>query len=89
LLSSSFFPPEADLSSKGYLEAMVTRWRKYIEDGIFVLSVAPSTVLGASDVKADFWTSPWPYWDMKERAKDIWERLAGSGLVIFKVGVPI
>lgn len=87
LLSPSFFPPDANPAAKEHLETLVTRWQKYIDDGIFALSVPPSTVLGSSDVKADFWTSPWPYWDMKERAKDVWEMLVDSGLVIFKVGV--
>jgi damage-control phosphatase, subfamily III len=89
LLDPSFFPPDADMSVKDHLQTMVTRWQKYIEYGIFTLSVPLSTALGASDVKANFWTSPWPYWDMKEMAKDVWEGLVGSGLVIFKAGVMI
>lgn len=32
-----------------------------------------------------FWTEPWPYWNMKERANQLWSWLRDSDLVIFKV----
>lgn len=32
-----------------------------------------------------FWTEPWPYWNMKERASQLWSWLHDSDLVIFKV----
>lgn len=35
--------------------------------------------------KGDFWTGPWPYWDLQEKAPELWEDLKGSSLVIFKV----
>lgn len=53
--------------------------------GIFELSVPEETPLGAKNPVADFWTEPWPYWDMKERAGPLFDILSGSGLVIFKV----
>lgn len=37
--------------------------------------------------EASFWTGPWPYWDMKELAPELWTTLSESGLVIFKVGL--
>lgn len=38
-------------------------------------------------VQANFWTGPWPYWDLKERAPQLWSDLTESSLVIFKVRV--
>lgn len=87
-----------------YLRLMVTRWKIYIDSGVFVLSVPSDTRLGANDAQvcleilhllvllsgngnpqANFWTSPWPYWNMKERAPEVWNNLKESGLIIFKV----
>ena len=64
---------------------MVSRWKSYLTSGIFALSVPESTQLGTNNVMADFWTEPWPYWDMKERAGKLFDWLTGSQLVIFKV----
>lgn len=68
---------------------MVTRWRSYLEQGIFVLSTDiketnGKTVEGQALTK--FWTEPWPYWNMKERASQLWDWLHDSDFVIFKVG---
>lgn len=97
LLSPTFFPiaapdwdgetvnlPEGVSDGYKHLHTMVERWRRYIEQGIFQLSVPLDTPLGASDVRADFWTSPWPYWNMAELAPEVFKELQGSGLVIFK-----
>lgn len=65
---------------------MVTRWKSYLASGAFSLSVPEDTQLGATDEMANFWTEPWPYWDMKERAGKLYESLRASELVIFKVG---
>ena len=35
--------------------------------------------------QANFWTGPWPYWDMKTRAPEVWSDLRESSLVILKV----
>ncbi|KAJ3486942.1 hypothetical protein NLI96_g3894 [Meripilus lineatus] len=67
-----------------YLRRMVSRWKSYIDHGVFALSVPSDTPLGGSNPKADFWTSPWPYWDMKERTPEIFKNLSKSGLVILK-----
>ncbi|KII83842.1 hypothetical protein PLICRDRAFT_58283 [Plicaturopsis crispa FD-325 SS-3] len=34
--------------------------------------------------QAQFWTSPWPYWDMETRAPALWASLRESSLVVFK-----
>ena len=67
---------------------MATRWSKYIADGTFRLSVPEDTPLGGKDGKgrsAEFWTTPYPYWDMQERDQELWSDLRNSSLVIFKV----
>ena len=70
---------------------MVTRWRSYIEQEIFVLSTDLKEVNGQKvdgQAMAKFWTEPWPYWNMKERASQLWNWLYDSDLVIFKVRTP-
>ncbi len=68
-----------------HLERAIARWNEYLVDGTFSLSVARDAAVGASDEAFNFWTSPWPYWDMRVRAPGVWNVLRGSGLVIFKV----
>lgn len=66
---------------------MVTRWKSYIDKGVFDLSVPADTPLGGSTVGelAEFWTGPWPYWDLQLHAPKLFDRLKESNLVIFKV----
>ena len=67
---------------------MATRWSNYIADGTFSLSVPKDTPLGGKDGKgrlAEFWTTPYPYWDMQERDQELWSDLRNSSLVVFKV----
>ena len=67
---------------------MTTRWTGYIVDGTFSLSVPKDTPLGGKGGKgrsAEFWTTPYPYWDMQERDRELWDDLRNSSLVIFKV----
>ena len=67
---------------------MATRWTGYIADGTFSLSVPKDTPLGGKGGKgrsAEFWTTPYPYWDMRERDRELWDDLRNSSLVIFKV----
>lgn len=89
LLDISFFPAGhgADVH---HLKHMVTRWSRYLEQGIFACSVPVSTRLGGNGGRSEselveFWTSPWPYWDMKLRSGKLYETLQRSDLVIFKV----
>ncbi|KAI0651281.1 DUF89 domain-containing protein [Trametes meyenii] len=94
LLSPTFFPeedipegaPASDSTeeSRAHLREMVTRWESYIQSGVFSLSVPIDSPLGASDKRANYWTSPYPYWNMKELAPELHASLQESSLVIFK-----
>ena len=88
ILSPSFpnaSPVLAIPENRFHLEAMVNRWKSYLASGVFALSVPEDTQLGAKHVMAGFWTEPWPYWDMKDRASELFRWLTDSQLVIFKV----
>lgn len=90
LLSTTFFPEPLvpDTKTSAHLEQMVTRWRTYLEQGIFILSTDLTEVNGQKadgQAIAKFWTEPWPYWNMKERASQLWQWLHDSDLVVFKV----
>jgi len=67
-----------------HLERAVARWNAYLADGTFALSVPRDASIGVPDEMVNFWTSPWPYWEMRSRAPKLWDTLCGSGLVIFK-----
>ncbi|RPD77052.1 DUF89-domain-containing protein [Lentinus tigrinus ALCF2SS1-7] len=94
LLSPTFFPEEntpadapaatASKESREHLYTMVKRWESYIQSGVFSLSVPIDYPLGASDVKANFWTSPYPYWNMEELAPELFADLCKSSLVVLK-----
>ena len=71
--------------SPEHLERAVARWNAYLANGTFNLSVPRDATIGAPDEMVNFWTSPWPYWDMRLRAPKVWDTLCQSGLVIFKV----
>ncbi|KAK0478781.1 DUF89 domain-containing protein [Armillaria novae-zelandiae] len=81
LASSS--PTEAERRNLRY---MVTRWKGCVDQGIFSLSVPRSTPLGeGKGSTADFWTTHFPYWDMKIHDEPLWTELhLNSSLVIFK-----
>ncbi|KAG6828033.1 hypothetical protein H0H92_009570 [Tricholoma furcatifolium] len=83
LLDSSFFTASGN-SADEHLTGLVTRWKKYLEQGIFKLSVPVDTPLGGNAPAAEFWTSPWPYWNMDQHAPELFETLKKSDLVIFK-----
>lgn len=96
LLDVAFFPRATDAdekpinSNQEHLTDMVNRWKRYVDSGVFSLSVPLDTPLGGSRGKPDstiseFWTSPWPYWNMEELAPELFRALKGSDLVIFKV----
>ncbi|EKM77037.1 hypothetical protein AGABI1DRAFT_21393, partial [Agaricus bisporus var. burnettii JB137-S8] len=68
-----------------HLSVMFERWEGYVEKGVFKLSVPDGSPLGGDTRgRADFWTSPYPYWDMKNLAPPLYENLRSSDLVIFK-----
>ncbi|KAJ7145852.1 DUF89-domain-containing protein [Mycena epipterygia] len=87
LLDPTFLPPPADMNYD-HLRNMIERWKKYVETGVFALSVPAATPLGGGSdgtaELAEFWTSPAPYWDMRIHATKLWSALKGSDLVIFK-----
>lgn len=67
---------------------MVQRWQKYVDEGVFRLSVPLDTQLGGGGEKgkkAEFWTTPYPYWEMEMLDGELVSDLKRSGLVIFKV----
>jgi hypothetical protein len=92
LLDPAFFPrsPDAGLGPDfEHLKHMVSRWKGYVEQSIFNLSVPVETPLGGGVAeatrKADFWTGPWPYWNIESLAPEVFQILKSSNLVIFKV----
>jgi damage-control phosphatase, subfamily III len=94
LLDQSFFNAavasnDNSLAGHEHLKHMVTRWKTYIDQGVFALSVSMGTELGGDQSGiislAEFWTSPWPYWQMKDCAHGLFQSLVESDLVIFKV----
>ncbi|RDB19624.1 hypothetical protein Hypma_013262 [Hypsizygus marmoreus] len=93
LLDPSFFsrfagPNEGSTPSSEHLKHMVTRWKNYVDEGVFKLSVPLATPLGGSGSEVDlfgsFWTSPWPYWNLKDYAPELFSALQESSLVVFK-----
>ncbi|EJD04787.1 DUF89 domain-containing protein [Fomitiporia mediterranea MF3/22] len=85
LKSETFFLEDAPSeSSRSQLSILLQRWEKYIAIGAFELSIPMETKLGEKNAMIDFWTSPYPYWDMSEKAPVLFESLKKSGLVILK-----
>ncbi|KAI5985078.1 DUF89 domain-containing protein [Pisolithus albus] len=83
LSSPTFFNStmETTPESAHHLKEMVERWRRYLEQGIFRLS----TAVEDGHKKTQFWTGPWPYWYMEDKANKLWRFLTESSLVIFKL----
>ncbi|KAF8310776.1 DUF89-domain-containing protein [Clavulina sp. PMI_390] len=82
---------EASAPSAGHdLETMLARWRSYVADGTFALSVPFDSPIGvpgkdASEAVKDaaFWTGWKSYWALPEQ-DGLMKPLKESGLVIFK-----
>jgi len=86
LVNKSFFGDfSPSLEQEKDLEALVNRWKGYIQSGQFSLSVNQGWKIGQPCELADFWTAPSPYVVMKEEAPVLVEELKRSDLVIFKV----
>ena len=47
--------------------------------------MSQDTKLGKPNKMYDFWTAPWPFWDLKDKAPELYESLKKSDLVVFKV----
>jgi len=72
------------------LVSMVSRWQGYIKREVFSLSVSQDLRLGDNTHgKADFWTLPYPSWNMKTYAPELFKDLSTSDLVIFKVNISL
>jgi len=89
LSDPSFFPEEAAIdapASIDHLKIMIERWKSYVDQGIFRLSVPIDTPLGGTkDSKAaEFWTTSKPYWNMEHLSPETFDFLKRSDLVIFK-----
>ncbi|KAI6134360.1 DUF89 domain-containing protein [Pisolithus croceorrhizus] len=81
LSSPTFFNKTATTAeSAGHLKEMVERWERYLREGVFCLS----TALEGGQKKTQFWTGPWPYWYMEDKANELWRSLSESSLVIIK-----
>ena len=92
LSDPSFFPDNVvneNRTGAEHLYEMVSRWRSYLDKGVFSLSTPVETPLGgdASSDHAHFWTTPRPYWNMQTEAVDTFSQLEKSDLVIFKVNI--
>ena len=88
LLDAAFFGDAAPQRAEAeHLSQMVTRWKKYLGEGVFALSVPVDTPLGgnAASTDAEFWTTSKPYWNMASEAPETFATLQKSDLVIFKV----
>ena len=87
---SSFFSASTQEES-GALEKLLARWRYYLADGTFTLSVPFDSPLGApkaTDTEqslkdAAFWTTGSSYWRLPQQ-EGLMKHLSDSGLVIFK-----
>jgi len=94
LLDAENFFTEIPPDDEGFahLRLMVTRWKRYLDEGVFALSVPADTKLGGGNnlqqggpvEAAAFWTSGKPYWNLKEDSPALFESLKTSSLVIFK-----
>lgn len=63
--------------------ALTTRWKNYFVSGKFKLSVDRDLAIGAHSV-AEYWTSPYAYWDLHLDDPVLFKDLKRSSLVIFK-----
>lgn len=86
ILSPTFFHSSAPSpEAVEQLTRMVHRWQSYLESGAFAMSVPGDTPLGQPNAMYDFWTAPYPYWEMESKAPSLFKSLMESQLVIFKV----
>jgi len=90
---TSFFSASSNSTQEesGALEKLLARWRYYLADGTFMLSVPFDSPLGAPKARdteqslkdAAFWTTGSSYWCLPEQ-EGLMKHLLDSGLVIFK-----
>ncbi|KAJ8480751.1 hypothetical protein ONZ51_g6456 [Trametes cubensis] len=82
LLSPTFFPQE-NTSGEAPASSASEESRQHLYE-MTARSAVPMRRLRIYVCQADFWTSPYPYWNMKELAPGLHKSLEDSSLVIFK-----
>ncbi|EIW76695.1 DUF89 domain-containing protein [Coniophora puteana RWD-64-598 SS2] len=82
--ADAFFAHAPSLEAKENLARMVSRWKKYIEDGTFTLATRMRDSNEDFIQMTKYWTAPWPYWNMEAQGPKAWDWLSKSELVIFK-----
>lgn len=83
----SFFPVDAGLTDadRDALKALGARWRKYVDDGTFRLSVPLDLKMGDKGGEtADFWTSCHPFSALPAKAPELLRDMQQGALAIFK-----
>ncbi|GAA6059403.1 hypothetical protein JCM10212_003635 [Sporobolomyces blumeae] len=85
-LSDPGFFPDLSSSDLEAIKQLVERWRRYVDEGKFKLSVPKDLKMGEDrDSRgAEFWTSPYPFSDLPLVAPELLKELQRSKLVIFK-----
>ncbi|BGP57978.1 hypothetical protein JCM8202_001932 [Rhodotorula sphaerocarpa] len=87
LADPSFFPEDSGLTSedRAALKSLITRWKGYVADGKFRLSVPADLKMGDKGGElADFWSYPNAFCDLPAMAPALLAELQKAGLVIFK-----
>ncbi|GAA5967851.1 hypothetical protein JCM8115_000383 [Rhodotorula mucilaginosa] len=87
LADPSFFPADSGLTEedRSALHSLVKRWKSYVADGKFKLSVPMDLKMGDKGGElADFWTYPNAFSDLPAVAPQLLTELQKSNLVIFK-----
>ncbi|BGP43169.1 Hairy/enhancer-of-split with YRPW motif protein 2 [Rhodotorula kratochvilovae] len=87
LSDGSFFPASSGLTAedRAALAALGARWKRYVQQGVFRLSVPASLQMGdAGGELADFWTTPHAFSALPARAPALLAELQKAQLVIFK-----
>ncbi|GAA5876907.1 hypothetical protein JCM1840_002700 [Sporobolomyces johnsonii] len=84
LSDESFFPDLSD-EDKHAFKVLVTRWKRYVEEGKFRLSVPKELKMGQPGGEiAEFWTTPYSFADLPAVAPELLKELQKASLVIFK-----
>ncbi|KZT38776.1 DUF89 domain-containing protein [Sistotremastrum suecicum HHB10207 ss-3] len=80
---SSFFSTPPSPFQASAVSALVSRWKRYFEEGSFSFSVPRETGYGEKS-GADFWTDPRAYWNLHLDDPEGLKSLEGCAVVVFK-----